>query len=354
ARNTLIYGATNAVYTGLPLILLPFLISALTPEDYGIVELFRSFSLVLVPLLGLSAVQSIGRFYFDLPEKDFKTFVTSIQVFQFCTMVAAILVISFISTFLAPEDTILLYLAVLYFFFNQVTESLLTVYRVKEEAIKYLYLRTANIVLELMLMAIVYWVFHTNDWMLRVFPIVIASIGIGGVSLVLFKAEGYRISFSKELISKALTYSAPLVVHMLSGYVLNIGDRFIIKVFLPAEALGNYAAAYQSGMAISFFYTSFNLAWTPTFFKWMEEKRYREISRVRKMVYVSLCTLGIIVAFLWFIVFPLIDTEGKYNVSMEVVLLVLVSYIILSFYKFEANYFLYTKETKKLSVYTMI
>ena len=103
---------------------------------------------------------------------------------------------------------------------------------------------------------------------------------------------------------------------MLSGYILNIGDRFFIKYFFQYEkALGNYAVAYQIGMAINFFYTSFNLAWTPTYFKWMKEKNYTQIKKVKKMVYTALPILGALLLGLWWLFSTFWLTDSSYDIS---------------------------------------
>ena len=62
-RESLIYGLTNALYSGLPIFILPLIVNVLSPEDYGFVEFYRNFTLILIPLLGLSTVQSVIRFY---------------------------------------------------------------------------------------------------------------------------------------------------------------------------------------------------------------------------------------------------------------------------------------------------
>src|SRR5699024_8050698 len=152
-----------------------------------------------------------------------------------------LLLVLILSFWIKNDDFILLYLSIIYFFFNQLTESLLVVFRVKDQAKKYLVLRMLNISLELLIMFLLYKLLTVNDWTLRVYPIVVASVIIGFISFIIFQKEGFRIRYVKHLLIQGLTYSSPLILHMLSGYILNIGDRFLIKAFLPPEALGNYA-----------------------------------------------------------------------------------------------------------------
>src|SRR5690606_15574599 len=128
------------------------------PEEYGKVDLFRSLSSVFIPILGLSAVQSISRFYFDLDEKSFKEFVSSIQIFQLVTSIFALIILYIFKPLVSIDDFQLIFFCILYFFFNQFTESLLIVFRVKDNAIHYLYVRTFNIIVEIGLLTIFYFI----------------------------------------------------------------------------------------------------------------------------------------------------------------------------------------------------
>ena len=352
-RDTLVYGLTNALYSGLPFLLLPFLVTVLEPEDYGMVDLFRSLSMVLVPILGLSAVQSIGRYYFDLDERQFKLFVSSIQIFQLGVAILATVLVLLLGRWIDDRYRLMILLCIAYFFFKQFVESLLIVFRVTEKAKNYMVIRLLNIVLELGILFVLYNSLKQIDWTFRVYPMVLSIAIVAFVCLVQFRKLGYKIQFSKDLLKTALLYSTPLILHMMSGYVLNIGDRFFIKYYLNAEALGNYAVAYQIGMAINFIYTSFNLAWVPTYFKWMKEHKFVAIYKVKKTVYIALTVLSIINIVLWLIIGPLIKEYTNYEISTHIVIVVLVGNVVLSFYKFESNYFLYNKKTKKLSSFTL-
>ena len=353
-KNTIIYGATNAMYTGLPLLLLPFLVVTLSPEDYGNVDLFRSISMVLVPVLGLSTLQSIGRFYYDLDEDTFKKFVSTIQLFQFISSFLALILLFLFSQWIDPLLFKIIYLCILYFLFNQITESLLVIYRVKDKAIKYFVFRVLNIVLELSFIYVLFISYEKLDWTFRVYPTVIASFIIALLAVYQFIKLGYRFYFSKQLLYSSIAFSAPLILHMLSGYMLNIGDRFFIKYFLTPQDLGNYAVAYQIGMAINFFYTSFNLAWTPTYFKWMKEGKLSQILKVRKFVYLVIPLLGFIIMLIWLFFNKIFLGKLNYNISTEIIVIVLISNVIFSLYKFDANYYLYRKKTKKLSLLSLL
>jgi len=351
-QSTMIYGITNALYSGIPLLILPFIITILEPAEYGKTDLFRTISMVLTPLLGFSTVQSISYYYLELTKERFKTFVSSIQIFQLFTAIVAFILLTISSYWISKEYYFLLSLCVLFYLFNQFTEGILTIFRIENKPIKYMTIRISSILIELLLMFFLYKYFKSKDWTVRVYPIVSTSLLIALYSFYLFRKMGYNLNFSKALLSKALVYSTPLILHMLSGYALNIGDRFFIKFYLSDKELGEYAVAYQIGMSVNFFFTSFNLAWTPTYFKWMKEAQFEKINRVKKIVYYTIIGIAIGIILIWKIFESYIQNNTEYNISFLLILIILISNVFLSFYKFESNYFLFNKTTKKLSFIT--
>jgi O-antigen/teichoic acid export membrane protein len=353
-KNTLIYGLSNALYSGLPFLLIPFMVSVLQPEEYGKIDLFRTISMIFTPIIGLSAVQSIGYHYFELSKEHFKTFVSSVQIFQLFTSLLAIIIIWILSFWIPKDIYILLLLSVTYFLFNQFIESLLVIYRLEDYSKKYLIVRILNISLELLIMFILFNTLTFLNWTLRVYPIIISSLIVAIFCLYKFKKMDYKLNFSYKLLTKALIYSTPLILHMISGYILNIGDRFFIKYFIGNKKLGDYAVAYQLGMSVNFFFTSFNLAWTPTYFRWMKDDKTSAINRVKKIVYYSIIIIGIITFLGWLLLKNLVLENTKYEISSHLVLIVLISNVILSLYKFESNYYMYNKQTKKLSLITFL
>ena len=351
-QSTMIYGVTNALYSGIPFLILPFIITILEPAEYGKTDLFRTISMVLTPILGFSTVQSISYYYLELTKERFKTFVSSIQIFQLFTAIVAFILLTISSYWISKEYYVLLSLCILFYLFNQFTEGILTIFRIENKPIKYMTIRISSILIELLLMVIMFKYFKSKDWTVRVYPIVVTSLLIAIYSFYLFRKMEYTINFSKALITKALIYSTPLILHMLSGYILNIGDRFFIKLYLTDKELGEYAVAYQIGMSVNFFFTSFNLAWTPTYFKWMKEKQNEKINKVRKLVYYTIIGIAVGIVIIWKIFESYIQKNTSYNIAFSLVFIILISNVFLSFYKFESNYFLVNKTTKKLSVIT--
>ena len=167
-RDTIIYGLTNALFTGLPLLLLPFLVTLLSPADYGTMELFRSISMVFVPILGLSTVQAITRYYYDLDSLSFNSFTSSVLLLNCFNAVIAIIILSLVDIFIDSQFINLSYFAVVYFLFNQITEAILSIYRIKKMSKWYLIIRLGSVALDLLLLFALYNLLANYDWRYRV------------------------------------------------------------------------------------------------------------------------------------------------------------------------------------------
>ncbi|MEY8759785.1 lipopolysaccharide biosynthesis protein [Chryseobacterium tongliaoense] len=352
-KESIIYGFTNALYSGIPILILPLLLKVLEPADYGLVEFYRNLSLVLTPILGLSTVQAITRFYFDLESKNFKIFVSNIIYLHVFNSIIGAIIILLLSQFVKPEYFYIILLCIVYFLFNQITEALLSIFRVEKKPKQYLIFRLLNIILDLVFLAVLYFFLSSFDWTYRVYPNVASVFLVGLLSLFFFYRNGYFHKLDKIYLKKAIIYSSPLILHMISGYVMNIGDRFFILYFLSEKDLGNYAVAYQLGMLVNFLYTSFNLAWVPTFFSLMKNEQYHKINQIRSITYVGIILFSIFVIVFVSLALKFTSVFEKYNIDLSLIIIVSLAYVFNSMYKFEANYFFYNKKTKKLSLITL-
>lgn len=353
-KETIMYALANALYSGLPLLLMPFLISFLDSEDYGMIELFRNLTMIATPLIGFSTVQGVIRFYYDLSEYEFNDFCSTISLFQIFNGLVAYLLVYLTSLLINFEYWNFIFLAIVFFIFNQITELLLSITRITNKPKVFLKIRISTVLLELGLIFLFFKFGDKFSWKIKVYPQIIGAVLIGLICLYyIYFVTKVPLSFKVNLLNLGLSYSLPLILHVISGHVLNIGDRFFILHFLDKSTLGSYALASQISLIIGFLYSSFNLAWTPTYFKLMKEKQFSKIRKVRKIVYSMVTILGI-GSFVFFLILKFYSQNiNQYNLSTHLVIILILANTILCFYKFEGNYFFYMKKTKKISLISM-
>ncbi len=351
-RDTIIYGISNAVYSGLPFILLPLFTYLLSPDDYALIDLYKNLSLILIPLLGLSTVQSIVRFYYDLNILDFRKLIASILYLHIFNGFVGIFIIFSVSYFLNDYSDLLFY-CVLFFCSNQIIEILLSIYRVENKPYLYFIIRISNVVLDLILLYFFYYYFEKLDWTFRVLPSVISSLILAFVVLIILYKRSFFLSFDYKILKPAILFSLPLILHMISGYIFNIGDRFFILRYLSKDDLGNYAVAYQFGMLSNFIFSSFNIAWVPFFFKNMKINNIVRINKIKTYIYCGIIFVAITLLFFSYFFINYTNFFNNYDINFNIVIIISLSYILVSFYKLESNYLFFYKMTGRLSYITI-
>ena len=104
-KNISLFTFFNVINSAIPFLLLPLLTTYLSPEDYGVVDIFYNISMIATPLIGLSVVQSISRYYFE--EVDLSKFVTT--VFLILASFGSLVLFASIFISLAWQDFFLSY-----------------------------------------------------------------------------------------------------------------------------------------------------------------------------------------------------------------------------------------------------
>lgn len=177
------------------------------------------------------------------------------------------------------------------------------------------------------------------------------------VAIIDFAFFLYIIIRGKKINAKMCIYacamSIPLLVHELSGVLLNSSDRIIINQLCGAERAALYSIAYTIAMIISVLLSSLNQAWVPWFFEKLEKKQLSEIKSIANK-YVSLFTTGCILLML---VGPelILIFGGKSYISAEYVIPPVCLAVELQFvYTLYVNIEFYMKKTVYISIATLL
>ena len=111
------------------------------------------------------------------------------------------------------------------------------------------------------------------------------SIVLLAVVVIAMRPAGRTWDFS--ILMPALRFGAPLVPHQVSTWATRLSDRWLLGLLLALPtterlaAIGSYSVGYQLGNLVAMISTSFNLAWTPYFYRVGERPEgpsiYREV-----------------------------------------------------------------------------
>ncbi|KAF0150789.1 MAG: polysaccharide biosynthesis protein [Ignavibacteria bacterium] len=135
--------------------------------------------------------------------------------------------------------------------------------------------------------------------------------------------------FNREILSKAVKFGFPLVFSSLGFMLLNLSDRYIIKILLGAADVGIYGLGYRvAGVLNMFLILPFSLSLMPLAYKYFgkhDDKRfysklmtYSTFMFVWGFVFISLFSPEIV---------RLVAGKGNYDSAFLVVPIILLSYV---------------------------
>lgn len=344
-------------------LLLPIYVSVLSSADYGAVALVVSVAQLLANLLRMGLDGALMRMHFDSANHEqqqrllatvatMTTIVAGIGALVAAGLAWAFFEILFSGLTFLPFGLIA---AVLSF---TITFQYLpaTALRAREQPGRFLaftggaFLVTAVATLVLLL-----------GFGLGVVGALLGQVA-GGVFVVtvsgvmLFRAGGPLLD--QRLVRPALRYGLPLVPHTLSGWLLNVSDRWLLSLLLPLSALqarsaiGVYSLGYQLAYAIDLLAQSFNSAWVPFFYRYGGTPQARAIHR--EMTTLVMAGFGAMAALLAIHAELVVDVIARpeFAPAATIVPILTLAFVAHVFYIAVVTVIFYTKQTGFLPLIT--
>ena len=355
------YTILNIVNALVPFILLPILTNYLSEEEFGIIDIFINMSFIFIPIVGLNVGSTVIRFYYDQEKINFPRFLYNVLLVLVLFGLSLVIVSFFICYFSKEyfsEIKIpyqLVSLAILYALFSQIGEVLLSLWRATEKPLNFGMFRIAKSMSDLGITTFLI-VFLKFGWEARIGT----SIGVAFIFatlalLIISKKMKVEKAYNRGDIKSALSYSLPLILHSIGGYIISFSDRFIILYYLDVKQVGIYAVAYQIGMIMSFINNSFNQAWTPYLFSQLSKGNKLQLLKLNKINHYYFAFMIALSCGVYLFVPFIYDTfiGHKFVSNPLIVFWILLGYACNGMYKMVVNYMFYYKETKKLGLITL-
>jgi O-antigen/teichoic acid export membrane protein len=320
ARQTLAYGATNALTSGLSMAVGPILTHYLVPEDYGIATLFVAVFNLLAPLAGLGVHHAFRKRYFQKGEYHFASYVYSASLFcvaQLTVMTA----ITFLSYPLWGWQRVSQLWAISFFpwLFGRYLMTLGTMLLQQEKrpfafgVVNWIH-TLLNVAASLLLV-----IGLGLGWEGRVLGRIVAVFLVGVGSLVVVKRlVGPGARWSWALAKDAVKFGVPAVPYTLLVRAIEFGDRIMLGSFSGVEAVGLYTLGTQVAGLVGQVTQAFGLAFQPWLFEQLTKDDPKSKRRVTLVIYFASAVLCAAALVLWGAVhwlFPLIVGD-KYLKAM--------------------------------------
>lgn len=288
----MVYTLSNIIIKGMAFLTTPIFTRLMSQEEYGSFSNISSWANIISIIATLCLYSSISRAKYDYDE-SIKEYMSTITILGSVFTLIVWLLIEVKMEFwesIFDMDGLYIRSIMLYSLFTPAVQTLITKHRMYNEYKNVIALTWITLLVSTFASLGLTYVM-SNKLMGRVIGnyAIIAVVDIVFWIYIIFQGK----SFSLRMCKYACALSLPLLIHELSGVLLNSSDRIIINQLCGATKAALYSIAYTIAMVITVVLSSLNQAWVPWFFDKLEKN---EVSIIRKVVpkYVIGFTLGCI------------------------------------------------------------
>ena len=249
------YTFTNFFGKGVAFLLLPYFTNVLSRSDIGLINLFSSAIIFLMPFISLGVLQSVNADFFKLDKRSFKDAFTSSLILPVTVCILAMGLFFIFKDHLQqqyhfPPDFIWLIPIVTLLSF--IAEHTINMIRNNDQPKQFMLVVLGRLFIEVSLAVILISVFSMG-WSGRVNGIFISYICLAVYAMFFFTRKGYLFGqVKKQVIRDELVYSIPIIAMQFSIFCLNSSDSFFLSRFTSDNnaEVGVYGIACVFGSII--------------------------------------------------------------------------------------------------------
>lgn len=242
-----IYGIGTAIKKFIGIFLLPFYARALSPEEYGIIDILSNslFFLSVFCTIGLNGAS--GRFFYmaKTDQEKGEVLFTSIAIRIVLSVIVTILLIPFSSQisqslFNTTDHKWTVFITCLMVPISILSEEQSSIYRYYRKAIQF----NIMMILQSMLNIAfgIYLVILLKKGVLGANAAsAISAFLIVIVSFLAFSSKKYKYQFNFELAKKMLQYGFPLIGVGILGWVYSVSDRYFLLYYKNLDEIGLFS-----------------------------------------------------------------------------------------------------------------
>ncbi len=302
--DTAIYGVSTVVARLLNFVLVPLYTNLLTPAEFGVMANIYSYIAFIIVFYSFGMESAYFRFATSKEiggEKDnFSTPYLSIFSMSLLLSLSIILfAVPLTSIFQITESSYtLLYYTAGILFFDAIVMIPFASLRLQRKAKYFASAKVINIVLTIMLNIVM--VYHLHWGLEGIFLSNLAASALTFLMMLPVTVRQFQFSFHSELFSGLSKFGLPLVPVAISGVLLQVVDRPILKYLMDDASVGIYQANFRLGIFMALINGMFEFAWRPFYLSHDKDPNAKQIfSRV--MTYYLCGTLSVFLILSFFL-----------------------------------------------------
>ncbi|MFD2532958.1 lipopolysaccharide biosynthesis protein [Gracilimonas halophila] len=348
------YISAEVLTKGLAFITLPIFTRLMSPDEYGVLSVFVSFTGILAIIFGFGIRGAIGRYYYEDTDDFFEYFSSNFWFVLSASIGLTVLVIIFrdeIYKFLnIPYGMIYIALGIT---IPQVIYQLYQAYLTAAKSSKKV--ATLNVTyafVSTVLAIIIMYQMSDERYYAKAIGQAIGVILMFGITLW-YLNDHIKFNVEKKHLKYSLVFGLPIVVHLLSQNILNTFDQIIINQLVGSRETGLYSVAYKIGMIQNIISMGILKSWTPIFYEKLNENKISDINDLAKKYALIVSFVAVVLIFFSKEVITIL-VDKEYHEALIIIPIIVVSYFFFFVYTMYVNYAFYQKKTKKIALFTII
>ena len=357
-KNSIVFGFGTILTQALGLILIPVYTRVLTPADYGMLSIIMVVQTILLKIY-TSPRGAVTRFYFEYKDskKELKKFIAttlfySIGIALITSLILSVFGKNLFGLFAKNIPFKYIQFAIWIAFFGTVFPIVLSIYQAREKSLTYSILNITKFLLTVGFI-ILFVVLLKQGVLGNVRGVLIAGVIMFVIALIIL-AKYTSLSFDLVKLKELFHYSAPLIPHVISGWIITMIARILLNKYGKLEEVGIYTLGYQCAQIMGVILMSFNFAWTPFFFstaKELGDKAERIFAKLTSLYMIGILFIALSISIFAKYILMLIATPEYYSAYLVIPVIVL-GYVFNGMYFMATTQLNYKKQTKYLPLIT--
>jgi O-antigen/teichoic acid export membrane protein len=282
-KSTFIYSIGNLSSKLLGIILIPLYASKLSISEYGMLGMLEVTAQIVTAVMGMSLYNAFLRWYWDKEfQKQQKAMFFTILVF---VTAFSLFIIAALLPFKKQISTLLLesgefsFLIILVFLVSALEALALivsTLIRLQEKPGLFSALFVAKVLSSLSFT--VYFIAFRGKKIDGIYEAQLIGLGVYYLMASGFVIRNIKLRLEIKVLREMLKFSYPLLLVGISGIILTISDRYILRFMSDLSSVGIYSLGFKISNTLRvFIIASVNLALHPIIFKLMDYPDSRRI-----------------------------------------------------------------------------
>jgi len=251
------YTFANFFNKGVSFLLLFYFTKVLTESDFGMLSLFNTSILFVMPFISLGILQSVNTDFFKLDKVEFKNFFSTSLIMSVCVAIITVGVLVLFKTTLQQKFhfpvsfiTLIPLIALLSF----INEQLVILLRNNHQPQQYFLVNVCRLIAEITIAVFLISALHYG-WLGRVAGVIISYFLLTTYSFYYFKNKGYIFGKIKlQYVKNELLYSVPIVTMQLGIFCLSSSAVYFINYFSNnLQMVGSFSVAATFASIVNVF-----------------------------------------------------------------------------------------------------